>query len=228
MEVTTVIHQAKPCVKCGSTEERTEPGKCRACEKAYREAHREEKKAYDKAYRKAHREEIAACEKAYNESHREERNAYYKTHREERLTRNKAYHETHREEIAARMKTRRASDPLFRLKCYIRIKTGKALRDGGYSKKSSTADILGCTYEELKVHLEKQFWPDMTWENSSEWHVDHIIPLASAKTEGETLKLCHYTNLQPLWADDNLSKHGRLDWTPAESQHPVAAIELPQ
>ena len=189
----TVIHQAKPCIKCGSIEERDKRGECKACRKArakaWHEAHREEKKAYDKA----HREEQKAYDKAYRKTHREERVVY--------------------------RKARRASDPLFRLKYYIRSKTTKALRAGGYSKKSSTAVILGCTFEELKAHLEKQFWPGMTWENRGEWHIDHIIPLASVQTEGETLSLCHFSNLQPLWADDNLSKHNRLDWTPAESLH---------
>ena len=217
MEAQTDICQAKPCVKCGSTEERNQQGACRACVKArmkiYNKAHREEKKAYDKAHDEAHREERAAYNKAYYEANKEDAKANSKT-----------YYEAHKEEVAARqkayMKTRKASDPLFRLKCYVRTRTWNALRAGGYSKKSSTAVILGCTFEEVKAHLEKQFWPGMTWENSSEWHVDHIIPLASAKTEGETLRLCHFSNLQPLWGDDNLSKNDRLDWTPAESQHP--------
>ena len=159
--------------------------------------------------------------KAYNETHRKEildrMKAHYEAHRE---AYHKAYYETHRKEKAAYRKARRASDPLFRLKCNLRTRTTIALRAGGYSKKSSTAVILGCTFEELKAHLEKQFWPGMTWENSCEWHVDHIVPLASAKSEEEMLSLCHYTNLQPLWGDDNLSKNDRLDWTPAESQHP--------
>ena len=204
---------AKPCVKCGSTEERNKRGACRACkkvyEKTYYEGHREDERAYQKAYREGHREEIAARMKAYCKAHRKERAAWQK-----------AYDEAHRKEREAYKKTRRASDPLYRLKCYIRTGTTIALRAGGYSKESSTADILGRSYEELKVHLEKQFWPGMTWENyGSEWQVDHIIPLASVQTEEETLRLCHYTNLQPLWGDDNLIKRDRLDWTPAESKH---------
>ena len=210
MEVQTDIHQAKPCVKCGSIEERDKRGVCKACKRAYHEAHREEELVRMKAYDKAHREKKVAYDAAYREAHREELAA-----------KQRAYGEAHRKERAARERARKASDSLYRLKCYIRIKTAMVLRVGGYSKRSSTAVILGCTFEEFKVHLEKQFWPGMSWENTGEWHLDHIIPLASAKTEGETLRLCHFSNLQPLWGDDNLSKNDRLDWTPAESQHPL-------
>ena len=69
---------------------------------------------------------------------------------------------------------------------------------------------MGCSYEFLKEHLEKQFVDGMSWENRSEWHIDHIIPLSSAKNEDEIYKLCHYTNLQPLWAIDNIKKGKKL------------------
>jgi hypothetical protein len=60
--------------------------------------------------------------------------------------------------------------------------------------------------------MEAKFVDGMNWDNIGEWHIDHIIPLSSAETEQETIKLCHYTNLQPLWAFDNLSKGNSLDW----------------
>ena len=50
----------------------------------------------------------------------------------------------------------------------------------------------------------------MTWDNYGQWHIDHIIPLSSAKTEMEIYELCKYTNLQPLWAVDNLRKNNKL------------------
>jgi hypothetical protein len=71
---------------------------------------------------------------------------------------------------------------------------------------------VGCTPQELKEHLEKQFKEGMTWDNHGMygWHIDHIIPLSSATTEEELYKLCHFTNLQPLWAEENLSKGNRI------------------
>jgi len=65
---------------------------------------------------------------------------------------------------------------------------------------------LGVSFDELNIYLEQKFKNNMSWENYGEWHIDHIIPLSSAKTEKEIYELCHYTNLQPLWAEDNLKK----------------------
>ena len=66
--------------------------------------------------------------------------------------------------------------------------------------------MLGCDFADLKHHLESQFTEGMTWDNRNLWHIDHIIPLASAKSAEEVVKLSHYTNLQPLWAKDNMRK----------------------
>jgi hypothetical protein len=73
-------------------------------------------------------------------------------------------------------------------------------------------EIVGLSSEELKIYIESKFLEGMTWENYGlhGWHIDHIIPLSSVKTEDEIIKLCHYTNLQPLWAKDNLSKHNKI------------------
>jgi hypothetical protein len=70
--------------------------------------------------------------------------------------------------------------------------------------------MLGCDLHTAKAHLEKQFTDGMTWANHGEWHIDHIIPCASAKTEEELIKLFHYENLQPLWAIDNLKKGAKI------------------
>ena len=76
------------------------------------------------------------------------------------------------------------------------------------AKTNTTFKIVGCTPEFLKEYLEKQFILGMTWKNHGfyGWHIDHIIPLSKAKTLKDFEKLCHYTNLQPLWAEENLKK----------------------
>lgn len=103
---------------------------------------------------------------------------------------------------------RRDSNPITKLKHRVTTRIVIALKSKGFRKKYRSLDIIGCTSIELKNHLESQFKPGMTWDNhtTNGWHVDHIIPLASAKTEEELYKLNHYTNLQPLWAKDNYKK----------------------
>ena len=101
-------------------------------------------------------------------------------------------------------------DPIFRLKKTLRARVYNFLKSKDIIKNNKTFDIVGCTPEFLKEHLETQFKNGMSWENRSEWHIDHIIPLSSAKTEEEVYQLCHYTNLQPLWAEDNLRKSNKI------------------
>jgi hypothetical protein len=101
-------------------------------------------------------------------------------------------------------------DPLFAMKMRLRKATGKAFHRFGYTKRSKTTEILGCSWEEVKAHIESGFTDGMNWENRSMWHIDHIIPLASAKNEDELKKLCHYTNLQPLWGRENIIKGDKL------------------
>lgn len=95
---------------------------------------------------------------------------------------------------------------LNQLKNRIRSLIRTSIRKKGYSKKSATFEILGCTVEEFYTHIESLFLPEMGWYNRDKWHIDHIIPLNTANTEAELIALNHYTNLRPLWAFDNMSK----------------------
>jgi hypothetical protein len=92
----------------------------------------------------------------------------------------------------------------------MRCRLVKYLTILNITKTNKTFEIVGCTPEFLKEHLEKQFTDGMTWENRNKWHIDHIVPLSSAKTEDELYKLCHYTNLQPLWAEENMKKSNKI------------------
>jgi hypothetical protein len=105
---------------------------------------------------------------------------------------------------------RRASDFVFLLKERVRNLTTQAFRVKKYSKKSQTHQMLGCSWDFLKEYIEKKFQSGMTWENKNLWHIDHIIPLSSAKTHDDLATLLHYTNLQPLWATDNLKKKNKI------------------
>jgi hypothetical protein len=104
---------------------------------------------------------------------------------------------------------RKNNDPVYNLKCGLSRTISDTLREMKLTKKSKTCEILGCSYEELKNYLESKFENWMNWDNkgnpndgilepNKSWDIDHIIPLSTAKTEGEVIKLNHYTNLQPL------------------------------
>lgn len=99
---------------------------------------------------------------------------------------------------------------MFSMKVRLRNLIRNSFRKQGYSKKSKTNSILGITFEEFKIYFESKFIDNMSWDNMGEWHIDHIIPLSSAKSEEEMIKLCHYTNLQPLWGKDNLIKGDKI------------------
>ena len=101
-------------------------------------------------------------------------------------------------------------NPLKTLKYILRNRTSIAFKYRGYKKNTKTQEMLGVSWEICKAHIERQFTKRMNWSNYGEWHIDHIIPLGSAKTEEEIIKLCHYSNLQPLWAFDNLSKSDKI------------------
>jgi hypothetical protein len=102
------------------------------------------------------------------------------------------------------------TDIIFKLKKNMRSRLGLFLNLKKITKNNKTFNIIGCSPEFLKEYLETQFVNNMSWGNRNEWHIDHIIPLSSAKTEEEIYKLCHYTNLQPLWAEDNLRKSNKI------------------
>ncbi len=87
-----------------------------------------------------------------------------------------------------------------------------AIKRNSGAKTKRTLEILGCTIEFLRAYLEVRFKAGMTWENfGTVWHVDHALPLASAKTTREVYRLCHYTNLQPLFVAENLAKHAKVE-----------------
>jgi hypothetical protein len=122
------------------------------------------------------------------------------------------YYRTHKKQLSEFTRkyrlNRYQNDPLFKIKSILRCRINQALRAQNNTKTNNTHILTGCNIQELKEHLEKQFQPGMTWENYGEWYIDHIKPCSSfdLANEDEQKKCFHYTNLQPLWAIDNLKK----------------------
>lgn len=169
-----------------------------------------------KEYRVKNREKISESKKRWYQNNKEhcfnKHKKRYAIKREEILEYHKQYDKENVKKINNYkinwVKNRKKKDPQFKLLVNLRSRIRAFIKN----KSSTTKELIGCSLDELKLHIEKQFKPGMNWENwsSKGWHIDHIIPLASAKTEEELYKLCHYTNLQPLWAKENLSKGDRI------------------
>jgi hypothetical protein len=137
-----------------------------------------------------------------------ERRLQKQRERNRNLEKNKRYKKARVESgrAAEYERNKRASDPLYKFKGSVRTCIYYSITKKGYKKSKKTEEILGCTLEYFKKHIESQFLEGMSFENHGEWHIDHIVPLASAKTEEEVVRLNHYSNLRPLWALDNLRK----------------------
>ena len=139
--------------------------------------------------------------------------SHYKKNKQSILDKKKIYYENNRDEIISknsiRKSEKRKKDPLFRYLCNLRRRTNHAFKNINSNKKESTKELLGCDFDIAVNHIQSQFDEKMNWDNYGEWPIDHIVPLCSAKSKSELIKLCHYTNLQPLWAEENLSKGGR-------------------
>jgi hypothetical protein len=157
---------------------------------------------------------------------KESNTAYYRANREKILLRVKGRYSEKRDDIRSykvghsiknRPKIRAyrkryyRSNHLQKIKHLISGRLAETLMAGGWTKRCRTALLLGADYNTTKIWIESKFKEGMSWENHGAWHIDHKIPLCSAKTEKELLNLFHYKNLQPLWAEENLRKNRSMD-----------------
>lgn len=148
---------------------------------------------------------------------KERQKRYRKNNFQKERARADAWNDKNRERLnknqRENLKRRRASDPAFRMRLNISSRISHLLQ--GRRKSLPTLKLVGCSLEQLRQHIEKQFQPGMTWENyGTAWHVDHKRPCAdfSNLLDIAQQKECfHFLNFQPLWAEQNLIKNDRLD-----------------
>jgi hypothetical protein len=156
------------------------------------------------------KDKVSTYRKEHPEKVKEVKKKIYERKKESILKHQSDYRKKNRKDITRKNLERRKTDPIHHLKHIMNSRLRMFLKSRKLSKTNKTFTIVGCTPSELKEHLEKNFYDGMTWENQGKWHIDHIIPLSSATNEEEVYKLCHYTNLQPLWAEDNLKKSNKI------------------
>lgn len=180
---------------------------CKSClaikNKIYRQANLDRCRANSKRHYHENKEYYANKIKTYRTENAEE---IKKTHR--------VYLESHKDKINEHLRNRYYRDTQYRIKVILRSRLYDAVfRE---CKNGSAIEDLGCSIEFFKAYIEQRFEPGMTWDNWAHdvWHLDHIIPLASfdLTDREQLLKACHYTNIQPMWAKDNLSKGAKLNW----------------
>lgn len=168
---------------------------------------REQNKTSSKEYYKENKDKWVTQNKSWYENNKEKKQALNKAYREANKGRDK-----NKEKINQWFKDRKQADPLFKLKQNIKSSIAQSFLKNKLSKNTPTTQILGCSFEELKTHIESQFEPWMNWENKGgkiiegpnvSWDIDHIIPLNTAKTEDDVIRLNHYTNLRPLCSYQN-------------------------
>ncbi len=166
---------------------------------------RECKKIINRNYRESNVDKYKKQQKKYRESNFEKEKLRVKNWCLKNKKRRSEY-STQYEKI------RKETDPKFKILRNSRTRLYNFLFKNHLTKPKKTIQLLGCEMDVLKNHLESLFTENMSWNNYGKtgWHIDHIIPLSSANSEEEIIKLCHYTNLQPLWSEDNLKKSNRF------------------
>ena len=197
----------KVCIKCGENKNVSDfyigRNQCKKCNKLI-----------NKKYYEENKEKILERSKKYGEENKENIKEYQKKYREE----NKEYNKEYMKEYE---NFRRKNDPLYKLSKNIRNLIYNYLKNNGYTKKSRSYEILGCSFEDFKKHIESQFEDWMNWDNYGlyngeecyGWDYDHIIPLSSCECEDDIYRLNHYSNFQPLCSYINrYVKKGNLDW----------------
>ena len=176
----------------------------------YRKINKKKLLKTDRRYKKIHRKEIIKYRKLNRQMLNEINRIYYLKNKQKIAKYGKKWKQLNKEKLNKRYINRLKTDINLKIRKYLQTRIWSALR--GIHKSVRTMELIGCTIEQLRRHLKKQFKPGMSWSNYGKWHVDHIIPCASfdlSKSE-EQRKCFHYTNLQPLWAEENIIKSDKL------------------
>jgi hypothetical protein len=204
----------KQCVRCKKNKKLTQFHKQKASADGHKSWCKICTQEYGIKHKQKNRKKIQKQQKEYKIKNKNNLNEYNKQWRKDNPDKvfeiRKKYRKKYRDKINKRRRQKLKENINFRLRTIISNRIRMALSRG--SKNSTAYDLTGCSWEDLKLYLESRFTVGMSWDNFGEWHIDHIKPCCSFDlTDREQQKLCfHYTNLQPLWAIDNLKKSGKL------------------
>jgi hypothetical protein len=194
---------------------------CKICDNKYYQENKIKIKDKQKLYLEQNKEALKNKSKEYYKTNsvliREKNKKYYEDNKEKISLTKKEYKLKNKERINIINKEyyhkRIVVDEKYKfnlnVKNLIRGSFSRAC-NGNYKKSDKTEKILGCTVEEFSIYLQNLFTEGMCFQNYGKWHLDHIYPISLAKTKEEIIKLNHYTNFQPLWAEDNIKKSNKI------------------
>ncbi len=176
----------------------------------------EKQKTYHKKWRKENPEKISEYNKKWRKENperaKENIRKWIKENPKQMKENNKKWRKENSETINKYFKNRKKNDIQFKLLCNLRTRLCNALKRN--QKISSAIKELGCSIDYFKQYIENQFQEGMSWDNYNKhtWHLDHQIPLSivDLTDKEQLLHVCHYTNLQPMWADKNISKGNKI------------------
>lgn len=206
----------KSCIKEQSLLYRTNNlEKCKQQQEVFKEKNPNWNKEYAKKYREENKTSEKERHRKYQLEHREQETARIRSWRQknkERVSlRRKQIRKENPEKINARRNYLRQNDIQYALKDALRLRVYLAIKQG--KKAGSAVRDLGCPIPELKEHIEKQWQKGMSWDNwtTDGWHIDHIKPLSKfdLTNQEQFLEANNYTNLQPMWAIDNIKKSNK-------------------
>ena len=187
---------------------------CKECRKTEKDKNKEHYLNKTKEWRLNNQDKVKEYRKKYYIENNDKLKILWKEYRKKNkslmLIKKKKYIDKNKDIINLKTRERLSNDPLFKLIKYSRNRLRQFLKTKNIYKNNTTFHIIGCSPKFLMEYLGDLFTEKMNWDNYGEWHIDHIIPLSSANTEEEIYKLCHYTNLQPLWAEDNIKKSNKI------------------
>lgn len=168
---------------------------------------------YNKEYRKKNKEKVDAQTKTWKENNPEKMAEYKKNWAKNNPEKVKQSRKKRQDKNRQWKNEQYATNPIYKLGVNIRNHATKISQIVKTKKGKTSLEYLGCTLEEFKAHIESQWQEGMTWENHSAdgWHIDHIKPIDwYIKNSDDPWQANHYTNLQPLWAKENLSKNNKI------------------
>ena len=184
---------------------------CKECIKNYCRDNSERLRAKSIKWYKENLNKAKEKNKKWRQDNTEKKAEYGKKWRQDNAEKIKKWRQDNAEYMREYQKNRRKSDPIYKMIVNLRGRISFYCKVIKLKKTTRTKEMLGLNLADFKSYMESKFREGMTWENYGQWHVDHIKPLSLATTEQEIIELNHYTNLQPLWAVENLKKSNKYE-----------------